>query len=89
MRATLAPGDVVSDVSFHPLHLQLAIACFHGRPLQADSIKPSFLKLNATRLLNLDRANDVSSHDNSVQVDGIKARVERAYGVCNQRLKLK
>lgn len=25
------PGDVVSDVSFHPLHPQLATSCFDGR----------------------------------------------------------
>jgi len=56
--------------------------------VQVDNIKPSFLESNATRLTNLDRANAVSSHGGAVQVDSIKARVESACGVCNQRLKL-
>jgi hypothetical protein len=46
--------------------------------VQVDSIKPSFLELNATLLMNLDRANDVSSHGRAVQVDSIKTRVETA-----------
>ena len=49
--------------------------------MQVDSIKPPFLELNATRLINLTRANDVSSHDREVQVDSIKASVENAIGI--------
>jgi hypothetical protein len=52
-----------------------------GRAVQVDSIKPSFLELNATRLINLDRANNVSSRGRAVQVDSIKSRVESAFGV--------
>jgi hypothetical protein len=52
-----------------------------GREVQVDSIKPPFLELNATRLINLTRANDVSSHDREVQVDSIKASVENAIGI--------
>jgi len=43
-----------------------------------DSIKPSFLESHATRLINLGRANDVSSHGRAMQVDSIKPRVESA-----------
>ena len=46
--------------------------------MQVASIKPSFLELNATRLMILDRANDVSSHGRAVQVASIKTRVESA-----------
>ena len=52
----------------------------------AASIKPSFLELNATRLINLDRANDVSSHDRAAHAVSIKTRVESA--AWYQRLKL-
>ena len=43
-------------------------------PVQLHPIKPSFLELNATRLINLDCANDVSSSGRAVhvQVDPIK-----------------
>jgi len=51
---------------------------FPGRVVQIDSIKPSFLELNTTRLINLDRANDVSSHVRAVQADSITTRVESA-----------
>ena len=47
--------------------------------MQVD-INSSFLELNATRLINLDRANNVSSHGWAVQVDGIKPGVGSAYG---------
>jgi len=50
-----------------------------GRAVQVHSIKPTLLELNATRLINLDRANDVSSDRWAVQVDSIKTRVESAY----------
>ena len=43
-----------------------------GRAVPVHSITPSFLELNAVRLINLDRANDVSSHGRAVQVDSIK-----------------
>jgi hypothetical protein len=36
--------------------------------VQVDSIEPSFLNLNATRLINLHRAYDVSSHVSAVQL---------------------
>jgi hypothetical protein len=49
-----------------------------GRAVQVASIKPSFLELNATRLINLDRANNVWSHGTAVQVGSIKTRVESA-----------
>jgi len=57
-----------------------------GRAAQADSFKPSFLELNATRMIDLDRAIDVLSNSRAVQVDSITTRVVSAYGVCNQRL---
>ena len=44
--------------------------------MQVDSINTSFLELIATRQIDLDRANDVSSHGWAVQVDSIKTRVE-------------
>ena len=44
-------------------------------------IKPSFLELNATRLIDSDRANDVSSHGRAAQVASIKPRVESAYAI--------
>jgi hypothetical protein len=57
-----------------------------GRALQDASIKPSFLESNATRLINLDRANDVPSHGTAVQVAScIKTRVESA-DVINARI---
>jgi hypothetical protein len=60
--------------------LQNAFFVNNGRAVQVDSIKPSFLELNAPHLINLDRANNVSSHGRAVQVDSIKTRVESAYG---------
>jgi hypothetical protein len=57
----------------------LSIILPRARAAQLASIKPSFLELNATRLINLDRANDVTSHGRAVKVASIKTRVESAY----------
>jgi hypothetical protein len=48
--------------------------------VQLDSIKPSFLELKPTRLIDVDRDNDVSSNGWAVQVDSIETLVESAYG---------
>jgi hypothetical protein len=40
--------------------------------------KPSFLELNATHLIDLDRANDVLSHGGALQLDIIETQVESA-----------
>jgi hypothetical protein len=44
----------------------------HGWAVQIDPDRPSFLDLNATRLIDLDRAKDVSSHGRAAQVNSIK-----------------
>ena len=44
--------------------------------MQVDSFQPSFLDLNATRLMNLDRANYVSSHARAVHVTSIKSHLK-------------
>jgi hypothetical protein len=46
--------------------------------VRVASIKPSFLELIATRLINLDRANDVSSHGRAAQVASISKPVLKA-----------
>jgi len=56
--------------------------------LQVHSIEPSFLELSATRLIDLECANEASAHGRAAQVDRINTRVESGDGVCNQRLKL-
>ena len=40
-----------------------------GRAVQVDSVRPSCLELNATRLIILARANDVPSNGNAGQVE--------------------
>ena len=61
----LRPYSLEHDRGAHP-----------GGAVQVACVKPSFLELNATRLITLDRANDVSSHGRAVQVDSIQPRVE-------------
>lgn len=56
--------------------------------MQVDSMQPSFLESKSNRLMNLDRANDVSSQGRPVQADCIKTYVESAYGVCSHRLNM-